>query len=211
MKILEHEQRSPEWFAARAGVPTASEFHNILTPTGKEPTGQKVVNYRNKLLAEWLVGGEVESYTNQWMQRGIETEAEAREAFTFIMDLEVTEVGFCLRDEPLVGCSPDGLVDNDGGLEIKVPAPHTHVQYLLDGKVPTEYIPQLQGSMMVTGRDYWFFMSYHPGMDPLILKVIRDDDYITKLAGAVGKFLADLESRKQELLNKGYKPIAEAA
>lgn len=205
------EQGTESWHKLRCGVPTASQFSNILTPTGKPTTGQRAINYRNTLLAEWMIGGAVESYQSEWMLRGSAYESEAREAFTFIMDIQVDEVGFCLSDNPYSGCSPDGLIGEDGGLEIKVPAPHTHVQYLIDGKAPNDYIPQLQGSMMVTGRDYWYFMSYHPGMDPLILKVERDDDYITKLAEALGQFNDDLQLHKQKLVNKGYKPIEAAA
>lgn len=211
MKIIDAEQRSPDWFAAKAGVPSASGFHNILTPTGKPTTGAKAVNYRNTLLAEWLVGGEIESYTNQWMQRGVEMEAEARESFEFITDMTVDEVGFCKSEAPVCGCSPDGLIGGGEGLEIKCPAPYTHVQYLLDGRVPNEYIPQIQGSMLVTGRDLWWFMSYHPGMDPLIIGVSRDDDYIGALAEALGKFNRELSECKQKLINKGYTPISEAA
>lgn len=212
MRIVDVEQRSPEWFEARLLTPTASQFGNILTPTGKAPTASKVENYRNTLLAEWLAGGEVESYQSQWMTRGIDLEGQAREAFTFLTDLEVREVGFCVNDEPHpIGCSPDGLIGDDGGLEIKCPAPHTHVKYLLDQKLPTEYVPQVQGSMLVTGADYWYFMSFHPRMDPLLIKVERDGEYIALLSEALASFVERLEAGKQALLKQGHQPMEAAA
>lgn len=199
MIVLDVEQGSAEWFRARAGIPTASEFSNILTPTGKIPTNSKVDNYRHKLLAEWLVGGEVESYQSQWMSRGQELEGSAREMYCFARDVKVDVVGFVTNDAGTYGCSPDGLIGDSRGLEIKCPAPHTHVSYLLKGKLPTEYIPQIQGSLMVTGRESWDFMSYHPQMAPLILTVERDEKYISDLAEALDRFLEVLEQSKTKL------------
>jgi hypothetical protein len=92
----------------------------------------------------------------------------------------VVEVGLCLHDEFECGASPDGLVGDDGGLEIKCPLPHTHVSYLRAGDVTGKYIPQIQGCLWITGREWWDFMSYHPAMEDLIVRVYRDEGVYQK-------------------------------
>ena len=194
MQILEIEQGSQEWFEARAGVITASNFGRILTPTGK-PSSQ-AEKYLYQVAGEAIIGTCEETYTSAWMQRGKDVEDEARKYFELITGLEVKQVGFVV--EGGIGCSPDGLIGDDGGLEIKVVKLSTHVAYLLDGKLPTIYVPQVQGSLYVTGRKFWYFMSYFPGMEPLILKIERDEEYIKKLAGA----LKAAEAKVREIIQK---------
>ncbi len=141
------------------------------------------------------------------MERGIEMEAEARAWYAMAQDQDVEQVGFVwLDDRVQVGCSPDGLVGEHGGLEIKCPAPHTHVGYLLEQKLPTDYIPQVQGSMWVCDRQWWDFLSYCPGIEPLVIRVERDEEYIDKLAGLLDKFLAELLAEREELMSRGYAP-----
>lgn len=208
MRIIECEQGTPEWYAARAGIPTSSKFDCILTPTGKASTQAK--GYRLKLLAEWLIGHEPEGFQSDWMARGKEIEAEARAWWEMETGETVTQVGFCLHDDGRYGCSPDGLFA-DCGIEIKCPAPHTHVGYLLGGKLPNDYIPQVQGSMLVTGMAAWHFVSYHPDLPPLRVRVERDEQYIASLTDALDKFVADLEHDKQALLERGFNPMERAA
>lgn len=203
MQILDLEQNSPEWYAARLGVATASSFSKILTPTGKESTSADA--YANELLAEMVVGGAVEGWEgNQWSERGNNLEAQAAEAYSFIMDTETNEVGFCLNDDNKVGCSPDRLVGGDGLLEIKCPKASTHIAYLLKNTMVTTYIPQVQGQLYVTGRKWCDFMSYYPEMPPLIIRVERDEEYITKLAGALGRFQALMQKKKDRLIELNY-------
>lgn len=191
------EQGSPEWFEARIGIPTASCFDKILSPTGKPST--QAGAYMNKLLAEWLTGKPTNSDSNEWMLRGSELEADARKLYEFSTDVEVGQVGIVYKDESrLVSCSPDGLTP-DGGLEIKAPAPHTHVEYLLAGKIPTKYIPQVQGSMYITGRPHWDFMSYHPEMTPLIIRVERDEAYIKLLDSSLTGFIEKMLVKREKL------------
>lgn len=175
MKIITAEQYSQEWWDARLGVPSASCFDKIITTTGK-PSAQ-AEKYLFKLAGERVCGKAEETYQNAAMVRGLETEAEARAMYQIIKDAEVKDVGFCLHDDVLAGCSPDGLIGEDGGLEIKCPGITAHVQYLIDGVLPTEYYQQVQGSLFVTGRKWWDFMSYYPGMRPLIVRVYADDDF----------------------------------
>jgi len=208
MRIIECEQGTPEWRSARLAIPTASKFGNILTPTGKAST--QAAGYRLKLLAEWLMGQPAEERVTEWMERGAQMESEARAWWEMETGETVTQVGFCLHDDGHYGCSPDGLFA-DCGIEIKCPAPHTHVGYLLGGKLPNDYIPQVQGSMLVTGMAAWHFVSYHPDMPPLRVRVERDEKYLASLADALGQFVHDLARDKRALLERGFNPMDKAA
>lgn len=197
MIIVDCEQGTEEWFAARCGIPTASCFDKIITSTGKKSTQSDT--YLNQLIGESFVGVQP-SYSNEAMDRGKELEAEARGLFEFITDLEVQEVGLCYKDElKTVSCSPDGLIGDDSGIEIKCPNLSTHVGYLRDGKVPTKYVAQVQGSMYVTGRDTWYFMSHFPGMKPLIIKAEKDDDFQSMLDKYLSDFLVKFSAVKTKL------------
>ena len=208
MISVDVEQGSPEWHAARLGIPTASGFSRIITPTGKAST--QASTYRLRLLAEWMTGAPLDEKPSDWMLRGLEMEGEARDWYAMHADAEPKQVGLIYRDESrLVACSPDALVGDDGGLEIKCPAPHTHVGYLLDGQVPSEYVPQIQGCMYVTGRAWWDFASYHPAMPPLLIRVERDSAYIDSMAVALDDFIARLLSDRERLTKRGY--VREAA
>jgi len=185
MIILNDEQGSPEWLASRLGRPSASMFSNLITTSGKPSSSAK--KYIAEMVAERLTGRSKPFYTNDHMERGNFLEPEAREAYEFITDLEVVETGFILHDSEEFGCSPDGLVANDGGLEIKCPSDGVHAGYLIDGKVPTKYYQQVQGCMWVTGRDWWDFMSYHPEMPHLLVRMERNEEFIEAMATEVNK------------------------
>tara|TARA_R110002126_G_scaffold27557_5_gene92455 strand:+ start:726 stop:1322 length:597 start_codon:yes stop_codon:yes gene_type:complete len=185
MIILTDEQGSPEWLASRLGRPSASMFSNLITTSGKPSSSAK--KYIAEMVAERLTGRSKPFYTNDHMERGNFLETEAREAYEFITDLEVVETGFILHDSEEFGCSPDGLVANDGGLEIKCPSDGVHAGYLIDGKVPTKYYQQVQGCMWVTGRDWWDFMSYHPEMPHLLVRMERNEEFIEAMATEVNK------------------------
>ena len=185
MIILTDEQGSPEWLASRLGRPSASMFSNLITTSGKPSSSAK--KYIAEMVAERLTGRSKPFYTNDHMERGNFLEPEAREAYEFITDLEVVETGFILHDSEEFGCSPDGLVENDGGLEVKCPSDGVHAGYLIDGKVPTKYYQQVQGCMWVTGRDWWDFMSYHPEMPHLLVRMERNEEFIEAMATEVNK------------------------
>jgi hypothetical protein len=191
-RIIECQQGEPEWFAARLGIPTASEFSTVIAK-GKD--GGKSVTRRTymlKLAGELLTGEPMESYTNVHMERGKEQEDEAREAYELMKDADCQRVGFIINGDK--GCSPDSLIGSDGGLEIKTALPHIQVERLLKGDLPAEHRAQVQGSMWVAERNFWDFVSYCPRLPLLIVRVPRDDGYIATLAGAVKEFNAELAS-----------------
>ncbi len=183
-------QLSPEWFLEKVSKPSAGSFDKVTTSKG-EPSKQ-AEKYLYQLAGESIAGIKAETYQNDAMQRGILLEAEARVLFEMINDVEVTQVGMCYPDEQKKYlCSPDGLME-DAGLEIKCPLIHTHVGYLLKGVLPTDYIQQVQGSMLVTRFKSWYFMSYYPGLPPFILKVERDEVFISKLRAELERFVVEL-------------------
>lgn len=192
MITLEIKQGTEEWFKARCGIPTASNFDSIITTKG-EPSKQRE-KYLHQLVAERVTGRAVEGYKNLAMERGQELESEARSLYEIINDVTVKQVGIAYKDDSCkVGCSPDGLVSDDGCLEIKCPEAHTHVGYLLAGVLPTNYFQQVQGQLYVTGRSWVDFMSYYPGLKPLIVRVERNEEFIAKLNKEIALFCADLE------------------
>ena len=197
MKIITCEQRSDEWFAARLGVPTASSFDRIVTMKGE--VSKQAQKYMFKLAGEKVSGKAEETYQNAAMQRGVELEDEARKLYEMITDTQVEQVGLCLADGPhTYGCSPDGLVGKDGGMEIKCPTISTHVEYLLGNILPSEYFQQVQGSLLVTGRKWWDFMSYYPGLKPLIIRVTPDKVFHKALKAELESFCTGLN----EIINK---------
>ena len=204
--MIEHEveQGSPEWYLLRSTMPTASAFDKIITSQGKPSTQAKT--YMNKLLANWLMAPDIDAddYQSAWMQRGQEFEEEARLWYEFRTSTDVRTVGFCTSDNEWYGCSPDGLIGEDGGLEIKCPSPGVHTGYLLDRKLPTKYFCQVQGCLFVTGREWWDFVSYHPAIDPLVIRVFPDTDFQVELKQALHKFCTKLEANKVHLQQQGH-------
>ena len=179
MKIIEHEQGSEAWLEARLGCPSGSGFRKLINGSGNQSASSH--GYINDLIAESVLGYSSPLDVTPWMQRGTDLEPEARSIYEFEKDLAVQQVGFCMHDSLACGIAPDGLVGLDGGLEIKCPKPSTHVKYLRSGKLPTEYIPQVMGCLWITEREWWDFMSYHPSMPSLLVRVYRDDVFIEKL------------------------------
>ena len=197
MKILEHEQRSPEWYKARCGIPTASSFDMIITTTGKQSASRK--KYLYQLAGERLGGIVDETYQSFAMQQGVLKEEEARKLYEIATGQDVTPVGFCLSDCGKYGCSPDGLVGVMGGYEVKCPLIHTHIGYLLENDVPTDYYTQVQGQLLVTGREWVDFMSYFPGLKPLIVRETPDDVFQRLLKTELDLFCEDLEKLVKQL------------
>lgn len=202
-------QGSDEWMALRCTIPTASEFGKIITPAKGDLSSQATA-YRHLLLACWLKGGPVDEFLSYWMERGTEMEPEARDAYGLQTGNDVEQVGFITRDDGMVGCSPDGLVGEPGCVEFKCPAPHTHVGYLLKGTLPTQYKPQVQGQLLIAERDWCDFMSYHPDMPPVRIRVNRDEAYIGKLETAMDKFVTQLLEGREQLRQKGMGPREES-
>lgn len=198
MQILDVEQGTPEWLEARLGIPTASRFKDIITPARGERS-KTSLTYMNELLAERLTGEPTNTFTNEWMERGNELEDTARESYAFISDCEVLQVGIMLNDEGSIGASPDGLIGDVGGLEIKCPKASTVVKYMLDDDLPTIYKPQVQGNLWISGREYWDFVAYHPKMDLFIKRIYRDEEYIQRMAKNITQFVSELEEKYMRL------------
>lgn len=190
MKIILCEQGSQEWFESRLGVPSASNFDKIITMDGK-PSKQRE-KYLYQLAGEKVCKVKTETFQSAAMAKGVETESEARSFYEFTYDCEVAQVGFCLSDCERWGCSPDGLVGDGGLLELKCPLIQTHVGYLVNGGLDTDYFHQTQGQLFVTGRKWCDIMSYYPGIKPLIIRVLPDLDFHKKLEAELIKFNSEL-------------------
>jgi putative phage-type endonuclease len=187
-KAKHHEinQNSEEWLELRKGKFTASTFKNLFL--SKTTAGYNNEIYR--VVYERLTGESPESFNNEYMDRGHELEPFARNAYEMESFNTVLDGGFFELND-YVGCSPDGLVDEDGQVEIKCPKYSTHIKYLLDKKLPSEYLYQVHGQLYVTGREWSDFIAYHPQLEPQIIRVYPDNKIIeeikTELEVAIGK------------------------
>lgn len=191
------EQKSDQWWAERLGKPSASNFDKILSPTGKATTQRE--GYLYELVAQRLSGkAEKDRYKSTAMEEGTLREDESRSLYELIYGVSVRQVGMIFPDEwKMYLCSPDGIIDGEQvdkprGLEMKNVIQKTMVKYLLANQLPTDYVPQVQGSLLVTGFERWDFIAYCPGLKPLIIEVHRDEAYIKKLATELDSFNEDL-------------------
>lgn len=195
-------QGTREWRDARSRILTASNFDQVLTPTKLAMAAGADLLARRIACAR--VFGVYEDSVQTWaMQRGTELEPEAVLEYEEQTGRECLRVGLCLTDDGLFGASPDSLVDDDGGLEIKCPTLDTHLEYLDTQAVPTKYRLQVQGALWVTGRAWWDFFSYYPGLPPLLVRVEPDpvvfaafDEALPKFEHAVQMAVKALESLK---------------
>jgi len=197
MDIFHVEQGTPEWLAARAGIPTASKFADVIAkkgPRGGIPKGRQTYMY--KLAGEIITGDPMDNYSNTHMERGHEREDEARELYAFLRDVEPEQVGFIRNG--LCGASPDALVSTDGLFETKSALAHIQIERLLAGTLPPEHKAQCQGQLMVSQRSWVDFMSHCRGLPPLIVRVDRDETYIAELRLGIEAFVAELN----QLVNK---------
>ena len=195
MKVIEVRQGSSDWLAARAGVFTASELDNLISPTWKKREGDTPQTYILRKVAERVMGFPLGDVNTWAMEQGSLLEAEAIPWFEFAHDTQVQRVGFVTTDDGRVGCSPDGLVGDDGGIEVKCPQPPAHLKYLLGGGVPKDYLAQVHGSLYVTGRKWWNFLSYSRHFPPLLVRVERDEKIMAAIDEAVQSALADFEDK----------------
>ena len=197
MIIIDCEQGSDEWFKEKLGKPSASNASKILTNEGK-PSKQRD-GYLHELVAESITGEMVETYKNNNMEEGSQREDESRNFYELIHGVEVRQVGVIYKDKSKeILCSPDGIVNDSRGVEMKNPLPKTQVKYLLAGILPSEYYSQVQFSLYVTGFESWDFLSYSPGLKSLIIKVERDEKFLKALAIELKLFCEKLK----ETINK---------
>lgn len=195
------EQGGDEWRALRLGLPTASRFSDILSPVRLKPSKSQGA-YIAELIAEWALGEAVDGDSSQFMKRGNEQEPQARAWYEFEHDVDVKPGGFVTLDSGLAGCSPDGLIGENGGLELKVPGAKKHVEYLL-GDPATQYRLQIQGSLWIAEREFWDFLSFNPAMPNVEVRHERDEEVIQVLSLVVAQFCDQLEEAKQTMRNLG--------
>lgn len=195
-EIIYCQQQSEEWFITKLGLVSASHFSDVLAK-GQGKTRNK---YMLRLIAEILSGNPQESYTNDAMQWGIDTEPFAREYYENYYKVKVEQVGLIRLGD--TSCSPDGLVGDEGGLEIKCPDTTTHLKYILDNQLPSEYIPQVQGGLYVSGRKWWDFVSFDPRIKrrPFwCIRIERDEKYIDNLKYEIDKFIKEMNELKEKI------------
>ena len=192
----------------RAGKVTASRVADVLSKVKSgESAGRK--NLKMDIVAERLTGKPTDSFTNSAMQWGTEQEPFARIAYEAYKGIFVEQIPFV--DHPTIewfGCSPDGLVGEDGLIEIKCPNTTTHIEYLQEGKPPSKYIPQMMAQMACTGRKWCDFVSFDSRLPEelqlFVVRLNRDDAYIQEMEAEVKKFLDEVEQVLAQLKRKMY-------
>ena len=189
------EQRSEEWFQARLGKVTASRVADVLAKIKSGESASRR-NYKIQLVSERLTGEKQETYINQAMQDGIDREVFARDRYIQQFG-EVEEVGFIKHPTLEAGASPDGMVGDDGIIEIKCPMGSTHTETLMTQDVPSKYIPQIQFQLLVTGRKWCDFVSYNPmfpeHLQVFVKRVEADLVYQKELESEVKQFLGEVD------------------
>lgn len=194
--VVDVEQGSNEWLGIKAGVASCSSLDRLVTPSLK-PSAQAEA-YMYELTAEHITGEKKYIKPSYWMERGTEMEPNARAMYELITGVVVQQTGFVFQNKDrLFGFSPDGFPSSRKGLEIKCPAPITHLTYLLMGVCPKDYQAQVQGSMWASGLKAWDFMSFHPDYDPLIVTVERDPKWMDALDAIVPPFTKKLQELRK--------------
>lgn len=203
MNIIQHPQGSPEWLAARIGLVTASRVSDIVARTKTGASASRAA-YLAELVAERLTGvSAAPNFQSDDMRRGNELEPDARFAYECKTGNVVSECGLVLHESLKAGASPDGLVGDEGLLEIKCPRTHTHIEYLEAGKPPAKYVPQMAWQLICTGRCWVDFASYDPRMpERLQLFVVRYEpaaEYLRELEAEVAAFIAEVDNKVSSL------------
>lgn len=208
----EFKQGSMEWMIAHCGIPTASEFDNLVSPEWKIRTGGMPASYLAKKVAEAWQGGPLPGFGSWQTDQGNILESEALPWYELEYGVAIDRVGFVTTEGGMIGCSPDGLLPDGGGIEIKCPNADTHVGYLLNGELPKDYCAQVHGCMFVTEAPYWKFLSYRRHFPALVLTIERDDEIQEKLSEALAMFLAKFQSAMDRMIeiNGGPSPASRA-
>jgi len=200
------DQRTEEWFTARLGKVTASRISDVMAKT-KSGWGASRANYMAELIVERLTGQKGDSYQNAAMMWGTNTEPLARAAYEAHRGVLVEETGFVPHPSgAMTGASPDGLVEADGLVEIKCPNTATHIDTLMSDDAPPKYFAQMQWQMACTGRAWCDFVSFDPRMPEemqlFVVRVERDDTWITMAEESVQEFLSELDEKVSKLKEK---------
>jgi hypothetical protein len=191
------EQGTPEWFQVRSGIPTASEFATVMAKGRDGGESKTRKTYMYKLAGELITGQVQESYNNHHMERGKEMEAEARDCYAYLKDLEPQRVGFIRNGKK--GCSPDSLIETNGMLEVKTALPHVLIEALLREDFPPEHKAQCQGGLLVAEREWIDIIVYWPKMPPFIHRAHRDEAYMKTMVSAIDQFNDELQNLVEKL------------
>ena len=218
MRLYNVDQGSDAWKQLRLGIPTASQFHRVVSPAKLQLSAQ-IKGYAYELAYERLFREEKNSHSSMYMERGHIVEIMARDAFAERFGA-VAAGGFATSDDGTIGCSPDGLLTTEAaGYETKSPSGPQHLEYLFEGP-GADYRMQVQGSMLVTGLSHWYWMSFHqrmPGQNrdqPWQMKIIRfdrDEEVIKALRGGLEKLNAMVNDICAQMLELGFRPQAQDA
>lgn len=204
MKFHEVEQYSDEWWKVRLGIPTASNFHLFITPTGKPttPDNKERRKYLYRLVAERILEEPMPPRFegNEYTERGKNMEEEAAKAF--LPGRMLRPGGFMTADDGRYGCSMDRLIGADSAVEIKAPAAWTHIQYVVEGP-GDRYKPQVQGQLMVSDFNCIHFWSWHPRFAPVHIVTKRDERYIARLCNELGLFCEELDNVERFVRRQG--------
>lgn len=203
IEIINVDQGSEDWFKIRLGLPTASNFATVMA----KGEGKTRTAYMLKLAGEILTGDPMEKYSNPDMERGHAQEDDARTDYAIMAGVDPQRVGFIRNGTK--GCSPDSLIGDRGGLEIKCAAAHIQLDRLKRDELPSEHRAQVQGSLWVAEREWWDFVSYCPKLPLFVKRIYRDDAYIKNLAVEVHRFNAELQATVEAMRNYRSPYLAE--
>ena len=203
------EPRSWEWIFGRLGMPTASNFPRVMTPSKRGASSQSET-YRNQLNGEWITGEPTEAYQSQFMEHGIEREDDAFAAYETLTEVETSPGGYWTTNDKQVGASPDRTVGGNGLLELKCPGIARQVETALKGsEIAKDHICQLQGQLYVCEREWVDLFSYHPALIVRPIRVYRDEEFIADLKRHLDDFIT-LLLRDRERLENEYGPFVRA-
>ncbi|MGV2071638.1 lambda exonuclease family protein [Agrobacterium vitis] len=202
LQIIDCDQNSPEWFSARLGIPTASKFATVMA----KGEGKTRSEYMRKLAGEILTEEPSESFSSAHTERGHEMEDIARRHYAFITGNSPERVGFIRNGNK--GGSPDSLIGESGGLEIKTALPHIQIDRLESDRLPPEHKAQVQGNLWISEREWWDFVSYWPKLPLLAVRVYRDEDYIKTMADEIDRFNDELAQLVERIRFYGMREAA---
>ena len=199
------DQGTDAWRRLRLGIPTASNFHHVITPAGKPVDSRERNRYKYKLVAERILGSVIdEEYTNHWMERGITLEDEAALALERILHRGLEPGGFVTTDDGRFGCSPDRLLvskNSREAVEIKCPSPQVHIGHICEGP-GDRYKPQVQGQLLVGEYVAVHFWSWNPQLPPVHIVTERDEAYIGKMMELLDLFANEVDAAEDFVRKK---------
>ena len=205
IQVFNMDQGGDEWFQARLGIPTASKFATVMA----KGEGKTRSEYMCKLAGEIITGEVTESFSSIHTERGKEMEDEARQTYAFINSVEPQLVGFLRNGNK--GASPDSLIGENGGLEIKTALPHIQIDRLERDRLPPEHKAQVQGNLWISEREWWDFVSYWPRLPMLCVRVYRDEEYIKTMSDEIDRFNDELAALVERIRAYGHEDKREAA